>query len=435
MGQGSLFDGDDAREEASGPIAPPAGDTWRILHTADWHLGKRLERVDRLPEQRQVLEEIIAIADHQQVDAVIIAGDLFDTFNPPTEAVDLFYHTLRRLTRDGHRPVIGIAGNHDSPDRIEAPDPLARECGIILTGYPHTEIKPFELPSGLKVTQSAPGFVELSLPEKEVPLRLLLTPYANEVRLKTYLGEEDPEAALRDVLQEQWSATARRYCDEKGVNVLVTHLFMVPKGTTLEEEPPSEKPILHVGGAQAIHTANVPEEVQYVALGHLHRRIVMDNGSTQAVYSGSPLTYDFGETGQQNSVTIAELAPGEPARHEKISLKEGKLLWRARFDSVGEAVAGLKEKTHCWVELTVGTDQYLTAEDRQRLREAHEGVVTLIPDIRDKSSLEGKDRGIDLSKGREALFRDYFQRQHGQEPNEELMALFREVVAHGGDNG
>ncbi len=66
----------------------------------------------------------------------MVSGDLFDTFNPSTEAIELFYKTLKRLTAGGHRPVIAIAGNHDSPDRIEAPDPLARECGIIFAGYP-----------------------------------------------------------------------------------------------------------------------------------------------------------------------------------------------------------------------------------------------------------------------------------------------------------
>ena len=99
----------------------------KILHTSDWHLGKRLEEFSRLEEQKAVMQEICEIAEREQADAVIVAGDLFDTFNPPTEAIDLLYKTLKRLTANGRRPVIAIAGNHDSPDRIEAPDPLARD--------------------------------------------------------------------------------------------------------------------------------------------------------------------------------------------------------------------------------------------------------------------------------------------------------------------
>ena len=71
------------------------------------------------------------LAEEHNVDAVLIAGDLFDTFNPSTEATELFYRTVHRLSKNGSRAVVAIAGNHDSPDRIEAPDPLARECGII----------------------------------------------------------------------------------------------------------------------------------------------------------------------------------------------------------------------------------------------------------------------------------------------------------------
>src|SRR5690606_20256230 len=108
----------------------------KILHTGDWHLGKRLDHFSRLDEQRAVLSEICEIADKEKVDAVIVAGDLFDAFNPPVEAMELLYRTLRKLSHEGRRPVIAIAGNHDSADRIDAPDTLARECGILFIGYP-----------------------------------------------------------------------------------------------------------------------------------------------------------------------------------------------------------------------------------------------------------------------------------------------------------
>ena len=98
----------------------------KILHTADWHLGKKLETIPRIEEQKTVLEEICEIADREAVHAVLVAGDLFDTFNPSSEAEELLYKTLKRLSKNGRRAVIAIAGNHDSPKHIEAPDPLAR---------------------------------------------------------------------------------------------------------------------------------------------------------------------------------------------------------------------------------------------------------------------------------------------------------------------
>jgi len=90
------------------------------------------------------------------------------------------------LANNGSRAVVAIAGNHDSPERIEAPDPLARECGIILAGFPYTHVVPFALTKGIEVTKSTAGFIELKLLNCAYPLRLLLTPYANEYRLKTF---------------------------------------------------------------------------------------------------------------------------------------------------------------------------------------------------------------------------------------------------------
>jgi exonuclease SbcD len=172
----------------------------KLLHTSDWHLGKRLDNFSRFDEQQAVMNEICEIAEREKVNAVIIAGDLFDTYNPPVEAVDLFYKTLKRLSDEGKRAVICIAGNHDSPERIEAPDPLARECGIIFAGLPETEVSPFELKNGMKVKKSDKGFLEAEVPGCSTLLRILLTPYVSEQRLKKYLGNENPEEKMRLIL-------------------------------------------------------------------------------------------------------------------------------------------------------------------------------------------------------------------------------------------
>ena len=155
----------------------------KILHTSDWHLGKKLDGFSRLPEQELVMNEICEIANAQQIDAVIIAGDIFDTYNPPIEALELFYKTVKQLSKNATVPIIAIAGNHDSPDRIEAPDPLAKENGIFLIGYPNSKLKELVLETGLKITKTDEGFIEFSLPNNKTPLRILTTPYANEQRL------------------------------------------------------------------------------------------------------------------------------------------------------------------------------------------------------------------------------------------------------------
>ena len=402
----------------------------KILHTADWHLGKRLDNFSRLPEQVMVLDEICEIADREDVDAVIVAGDLFDSVNPPIEAIELFYKALKRLSRDASRLVVAIAGNHDSPDRIESPDPLARECGIVFAGYPNTEVPAFSLDSGLEVVSSEPGFVEFSLPSCDVNLRLLLTPYANEVRLKTFLGYEDTEEELRQILADRWQFLADKYCDDKGVNVLASHLFVVGRGEPQPDEPDDEKPILHVGGAQVVYTDNIPLEMQYTALGHLHRKQLMSKGDRLVAYSGSPVSYSFAESNQNKYALIVEAEPGEKASVKEVELTAGKRLLRKRLEGVDAAVEWLSENTEALVELTVVSDTYLTGEDRRRLFEVHKGIISIIPEVINDVQLSKTGRPtVDLSQNIQDLFREYFVYKQGQEPNDSIMSLFNEVIA------
>lgn len=376
------------------------------------------------------MDEICEVADREGVDAVIVAGDLFDSVNPPIEAIELFYRALKRLSREGSRPVIAIAGNHDSPDRIESPDPLARECGIIFAGYPNTEVPAFKLDSGVEVVKSEPGFVELCVPGCDVNLRILLTPYANEVRLKTFLGYEDTEEELRQVLADRWQVLADRYCDDKGVNVLATHLFVVGRGEQQPEEPDDEKPILHVGGAQVVYTDNIPKEIQYTALGHLHRKQLMDKGDRLVAYSGSPVSYSFAESNQRKYALIVEAEAGEKASVREVELTKGKRLLRKRLEGVDAAVEWLAENTEALVELTIVSDTYLTGEDRKRLYEVHKGIISIIPEVGNEDILSKSGKAsIDLTQSMEDLFKEYFMYKQGQEPNESIMSLFKEVIA------
>lgn len=399
----------------------------RILHTADWHLGKRLENFSRFPEQQAVLEEICLIAEEQAVDAVLIAGDLFDTFNPSTEAVELFYKTVKRLAGNGSRAVIAIAGNHDSPERIEAPDPLARECGIIFSGFPDSMVHPFALDQGIAVTKSDKGFLELKLPRIAFPLRLLLTPYASELRLKTFLGTEHPDTALRDLLQQHWQKLADAYCDRRGVNVLAAHLFFMKNGTSPAEEPEEEKPILHLGGAQAVYSENIPEQIQYAALGHLHRKQVIDTAPCPVLYSSSPLAYSFSETNQQKYVILVDAEPGQPVTLTEIPLQQGRRLLRYRSGNIPEALAWLHNNQAALVEITLATEDFLTAEERKQLVSAHPFIINIIPELVDNHQ-QATSRP-DITKNRQELFADYFTHRYGQPPNDAILNLFKELLS------
>ena len=404
----------------------------KLLHTADWHLGKRLGEYSRLEEQRQVLDEISRVAEEEAVDAVLIAGDLFDTFNPPNEASELFYRTVHRLSANGHRAVVAIAGNHDSPDRVEAPDPLARECGIIFVGRPTTVVPPFTTDAGIRLLHAEPGFVELTLPHCPYPLRLLLTPYATETTLRRYLGEEDREQSLRELLRQDWHRLAEAHCDTQGVNILMAHLYFMQRNGPAPEEPDDEKPILHLGGASAILTEDLPARMQYVALGHLHRYQCVADLPAPVCYSSSPLAYSFSEVHQQKQVVIIDVEPGGTAQVRPIPLQAGRTLCRKRFEETDEALTWLRDHPNTFVELTLVSDSYLESQTKRLLYEAHDGIVSIIPEIAKEADASETSVRIDLSKDLRSLFTDYFRQRKGQEPHEELLTLFDEVI--GTDN-
>lgn len=398
----------------------------KILHTADWHLGKRLDRFSRLEEQILVMEELIQTADEKNIDLVLIAGDLFDNFNPGVEAVELFYKTLKRLSLNGKRPVIAISGNHDSPNLIDAPDPLARECGIILIGHPKAIITPFEL-EHFNISKAAEGFIELTFKDHDFPVRILHTPYANEMRLKQYFGEQK-EAELNNVLAEHWQKNANEFCDEKGVNLLMTHLYMNKKGTPLLDEPEGEKP-LKIGNADLIYSDIIPPQIQYTALGHLHRFQNIGTDEKPVVYSSSPLCYSFSEAGQTKYISIVEAEPGKAVRFERIPIKNGKCLERKSFDSIEKTVEWLTTNQETFVELTLESETFLTADERKRLYQSHNGIVHLIPKVKNQELNETKLRDINLNQDIQSLFRDYFKSKNaGQDANEELINLFNEIL-------
>jgi DNA repair protein SbcD/Mre11 len=398
-----------------------------LLHSADWHLGKRLENHARLPEQAAILDEICVLADQIRADAVLLAGDLFDNFQPSNEAAALFYQTMSRLSREGSRPVLVIAGNHDSPDFLSAPSVLASELGVILVGHPRQHIQPFTLNSGVSVSRSAPGFLELLVPGHP-PLRVLTTPYANALRLRTALDPEHPEAALSDLLRDHWRALADTFLDDQGCNVLITHLYMADDPEHPEPEPEDERPILYIGGIPALSTTIIPDQIQYTALGHLHRpHQVPQPAGVPVVYSGSPLSYSFAEARQQKQVVRVDLAPGQAADWSFLPLHSGRPLLRFRTADPEEATRFLAENPEAFVELTMVSQTFLASEVKNRLEAAHPRVFIIPESNESQTSDSHAFTPVRLDHVRE-VFEAYFRERYGQDPDPALLDLFSELL-------
>ena len=209
------------------------------------------------------------------------------------------------------------------------------------------------------------------------------------------------------------------------------HLFMIKAGEKEPEEPEHEKPI-NVGGAQSVFTRNLPDRLQYVALGHLHRLIRMDEEFFPVIYSGSPIQYSFPEAGQDKHVVLIEVEPGKAASYTPVKLSSGKQLAREKFEKVDDALKWLSENQEKIVQVTIRTENFISAEDRTRILQAHEAVIGPIPELTGDSAKTNAGKVIDLDKSREELFKDFFRFRKGQEPDKAIMDLFREIVV-GGD--
>ncbi|MBK8805783.1 MAG: exonuclease SbcCD subunit D [Bacteroidales bacterium] len=397
----------------------------KILHTADWHLGKRLDYYSRFEEQKLVMQEIIQIANHHNVDAVLIAGDLFDNFNPPIEAIELFYTTLKELTNNGKRPVIAIAGNHDSPDRIQSPDSLALLNGILFSGNPFHIINKLTIENGFSITKTDNGFIELALTNGEL-LRIIHTPFVNQQRIKIFIDKENDES-ISTFLHTHWSTLADKYCNNEGVNILLTHaLLPFDKNETITE-PDNEKPIEFI--SEILSAEIIPHQIDYVALGHLHRYQTNKTEHCTIAYSGSPVAYSFSEASQQKKIIIIEKTANTALTLTPITIENGKELKRKTFNSFDDAILWLKDNQEFLVECTIKTDTYFKPGDLKELHDIHKGIISILPFIENTENNDNTNtkKNIDLSKSRQELFIDYFRYKFAKEPNKEILSLYKEI--------
>lgn len=403
----------------------------KLLHSSDWHLGKKLGPFSRLEEQKEILEEIITLKEQEKPDLVILSGDLYDNWNPPHEAIELLYRTLKRLSGEELTPVIALAGNHDAPDHIEAPDPLARECGIFFMGYPESCPRDISFPGGLSVRFPDPGVICLEgLPSGD-PVRIICTPYASEVRLRRFLGTENKDETLRSVLRDQWKDLAEKHFSLKTVNLLAAHLYMGTKGELLqEEEPEGEKSILHPGGLEMIYTEDLPKSCQYAALGHLHRGFPLAGSSVPAVYSGSPASYSLNEYKGGNSIVIVDIKPGGKASFRFEKLSSPWPLYRESFNSVEDSLEWLRNHQRGYVELTLKTKEYIKGSDKQKILQAHPGILAVIPELEGNSAPREKRSQAFTSRPVKELFREFYRHNREErEPSGELLSLLDEIIS------
>ncbi|GIP35842.1 exonuclease SbcCD subunit D [Paenibacillus sp. J2TS4] len=379
----------------------------RILHTADWHLGRTLEGRSRLEEQEAFMDELVAIVKDQQIDLVLMAGDVYDTVNPPAQAEKLFYDSISRLADGGERQVVAIAGNHDNPERLAASTPLAGRQGITLLGLPDSE--------AISVDIRRTG-------ERAI---LYALPYPSESRLKELLSDEADEESLQAAYSDRIGAMIRRATHRFSpatVNLIMSHLYVLGGS-----ESDSERPI-QVGGAYTVNANAFGSAADYVALGHLHRPQFV-KAEVPVKYAGSPLAYSFSEAGQAKSVTILDIHPGGTGQMEEIFLTSGRPLvrWKA-VQGIAQVYEWLEENRDAaaWIDLEIHLEESLSMEQIQNLRKQRSGIIQIRPIF--ASSVEQVTMEQERLPIDEMFCRFYAKQTGGARPEPELLQLFMELL-------
>ena len=378
----------------------------RILHTSDWHIGKRLVRRERLDEQAEVLDEIIRICETEAVELVLVAGDIFDTYTPSAEAENLFFSKIKKVAGQG-RAVLLISGNHDDGVRLSAITPLAEEQGIYIVG---NDRKP--LPIGgerpVKVFASGKGYAVFENGKGERAFISTL-PYPNEARFK----EEKSELSYIEQMQK-WIDEGESGNVDKLPSVFMAHIFVAGALTSVGERE------IDLGGARAIPVDILPKS-DYVALGHLHKKQHMGKG--HCYYSGSPLQYAFDEMADK-SVKVFDLTANGTENLKEVPLTSGKKLVRLEAASVEDALALLDLYPDNLIELKLILSAPITAADTAALSE-RANLISLVPEIRSDESIEFVSR---KGMSDETLFDTFYKATYDAEPKEDLKTLFLETV-------
>ena len=383
----------------------------RILHTADWHVGTRLGRYDRMDDYVAVLDELAAIADREAVDLVIVAGDLFDRPAPPIDALRLVLETLERLASEA-RPVVAIAGNHDSPELFEVLAPLMRPRHVYLVGA----IRPPD-DGGVLDLETGGG-------------RALVAcfPFLRQGRVVDFLADTDAwHGAYADkvaALCDRYSARLRQH-RSRAVKLLTAH-FMVHGALLGGEGAPRGERALHVGEAYSAAERALPDGLHYVAMGHVHNPQPVPGAPAAGEYAGSLLELDFGEAGEPKRVVLIDAEPDRPATLRSIAVTGGRKLRRAR--SSWEKLLADGSLRDSFLDLTVltdGPDPGLADRARQEF--------PLLVKVRLDYERSVEEGPLRAGQPWDELYSDYYRRRHGIDPPAELLAAFREVYSEVSD--
>jgi exonuclease SbcD len=333
----------------------------RVLHTADWHLGQHfLTGQERLSEQRAFLDWLVATVQAQEVDALVLAGDVFDTTSPSHAAQELYYDFLVRMQGTCCRDIVVVGGNHDSPTLLNASRRLLRALRIHVVGGAPTDLSE----QIISLAGSGPGLVVCAVPFlRDRDLRLSIageTPDERQFRIRESIAGHYLALSEHDLV---------RRLREQDVPVLATGHLYAAGGEAREG---AERDV-HIGGLGVVGAEHFPVAFDYVALGHLHRPQVV-GGREHIRYSGSPVPLSFTEADDKQQVLLLDFAGAGPPQITALPVPVTRRLQRfhGELDEVEAAIIAYDNSAFslvAWADVLVRSDEP-SAEVQRRVQAA-----------------------------------------------------------------
>lgn len=397
----------------------------KLLHTSDWHLGRALYGRKRYEEYEAFLDWLAALIEGEDIDVLLVAGDVFDNSTPSNHAQELYYRFLCRVAASPRRHVVVTAGNHDSPSFLNAPRELLKFLNIHVVGcasaLPEDEV------------------ILIAGPDHEPLLIVCAIPYLRDRDLRTAeAGEslEDKERKIIEGIRAHYrmvydAAQEKRDRLRKPVPIVAMGHLYTAGGQTVDGDGVRE---LYIGTLLHVGTDVFPDCIDYLALGHLHIPQTV-GGSDFIRYSGSPLPIGFGEAAQEKSLVLVEFSDEAPkvANIPVPCFRTLKTL-RGDWQTIARDIDTLKSRgSNAWLEIIYEGDE-IAGDLRLRLDEAIAGTALEILLVKNNRTLEGVLIGMDTKETLDDLdVTDVFKRclEAHDIPEEErpaLLSAYGEIV-------
>lgn len=376
----------------------------KLLHISDLHIGKRVNEFSMLEDQKYILRQIMNIAEAEHVDAVIIAGDIYDKSIPSAEAVQIFDWFLTGLA-DRKRPVFAVSGNHDSAERIAFGAQLMRGRQVYVSPVYDGEVSP------------------IVLTDQYGEVCIYLLPFIKPAMVR-HVMEKEQDTELPESYQEAVKiAVDRMAVDRTRRNILVAHQFVTGAGRCESEE-------IAVGGLDNVD-AEIFDSFDYVALGHIHSPQWVKRETVR--YCGTPLKYSFSEAEQEKSVTILEMGEKGKTEITAVPLKPLRDLRKIRgtYQEVMDRHSYEDTNREDYVQITL-TDEEDVVDGLQRLRSVYPNLMRLVYD----NSRTRQEQVLEVTpeverKSELELFQEFYELQNNQPMTQEQTEFVKKVIENG----